>query len=141
MQEVLDQSVAQRRFQMRLAAVFAATALLLATLGIYGVVSYSVARRTNEMGIRIALGAQAHQLYRMVLRQAMTPVVLGLVAGLAGAVAAGRVLASLLYQVSPRDPELFAAAALLLAAVGVAASFLPARRAVRMDPLTALRDE
>jgi len=141
MQEVFDQSVAQRRFQMRLAAAFAVTALLLATMGIYGVVSYSVARRSNEMGIRMALGAQAFQLYRMVLRQAMAPVVLGLAAGLAGALAAGRVLASLLYQVSPRDPQLLAAAALLLATVGLAASFLPARRAARLDPLNALREE
>jgi len=141
MQEVLEQSVAQRRFQMRLGAAFAATALLLAALGIYGVVSYAVARRTNELGIRMALGAQAHQLYRMVLRQALAPVALGLVLGLAGAFAAGRVLASLLYQVSPRDPELLAAAALLLGAVGLAASFLPARRAVGMNPLDALRDE
>jgi putative ABC transport system permease protein len=141
MQEVLEQSVAQRRFQMRLAAAFAAMALLLAALGIYGVVSYSVARRTNELGIRLALGAQAHQLYRMVLRQALTPVALGLLVGLAGALAAGRVLASLLYQVSPRDPELLAAAAMLLGAVALAASFLPARRAVGMNPLDALRDE
>ncbi len=141
MQEVLEQSVAQRRFQMRLAGAFAATALLLAALGIYGVVSYAVARRTNEIGIRMALGAQAHQLYRMVLRQALAPVALGLVLGLAGAFAAGTVLASLLYQVSPRDPELLAAAALLLGGVGLAASFLPARRAVGMNPLDALRDE
>jgi putative ABC transport system permease protein len=141
MQEVLDQSVAQRRFQMRLAAVFAAAALLLAGLGIYGVVSYSVVRRTNEMGIRMALGAQAYRLYRMVLRQAMAPVVLGVLLGLAGAFAPGRVLASLLYGVSPRDPQLFAAAALLLAAVGLAASYLPTRRAMRMDPLKALHDE
>ena len=141
MQEVLEQSVAQRRFQMRLAGAFAATALLLAALGIYGVVSYSVARRTNELGIRLALGAQAHQLYRMVLRQALAPVALGLLVGLAGALAAGRVLASLLYQVSPRDPELLAAAAALLGAVALAASFLPARRAVGMNPLDALRNE
>jgi putative ABC transport system permease protein len=141
MQEILDQSVAQRRFQMRLAAAFAAAALLLAALGIYGVVSYSVARRTNEIGIRMALGAGAPRIYQMVLRHAMTPVVLGLLAGLAGALAAGRVLASLLYQVNPRDPELLAAAALLLAAVGLAASLVPARRAMRMDPLQALREE
>jgi len=141
MREVLDESVAQRRYQMRLAGVFAAAALLLASLGIFGVVSYSVARRTNEMGIRIALGAQAHQLYQMVVRQAMGPVVLGLLAGIAGALAAGRILAGLLYEVSPRDPQLLAIAALLLAAIGLAASFLPARRAMRTDPLNALRQE
>ena len=141
MEEVLEESVAQRSFQMRLAAVFAATALLLAALGIYGVVSYSVARRTNEIGIRMALGAQASQLYRMVLRQAMTPVVWGLLLGLGGALAAGQVLASLLYQVSPRDPQSLVVAAVLLGGVGMAASFLPARRAAVMDPLNALRDE
>jgi putative ABC transport system permease protein len=141
MEEVLEQSVAERRFQMRLAGAFAATALLLAALGIYGVVSYTVARRTNEIGIRMALGARAFQLYRIVLRQAMAPVACGLVLGLAGALAAGRVLASLLYQVSPRDPGLLAAAAILLGTVGLAASFLPARRATGMNPLDALRDE
>ncbi len=141
MQEVLDQSVAERRFQMLLAASFTATALLLAGLGIYGVVSYSVARRTNEMGIRIALGAQARDVYGLVLRQAMAPVALGLAAGLAGAVAAGRVLASLLYEVKPGDPVGIAAAAVLLAAVGLVASFTPARRAVSADPVAALRRE
>lgn len=141
MQEILDQSVAQRRFQMWLAGSFALTALLLAMLGIYGVVSYSVTRRTNEMGIRMALGAQAYQLYAMILRQAMTPVVLGIVAGVAGAFAAGRFLASLLYQVSARDPELFISASLLLGAVGMIASLVPAFRAMRIGPSTALRDE
>ncbi len=141
MQEVLEQSVAERRFQMLLAAVFAATALLLAGLGIYGVVAYSVARRTNEMGIRIALGAQPHNVYGMVLRQAMTPVAIGLAAGLGGALAAGRVLASLLYEVKPGDPLTIGGVALLLAAVGLAASFTPARRAVRADPIAALRQE
>jgi putative ABC transport system permease protein len=141
MHEILDQSVAQRRFQMRLAGSFALTALLLAMLGIYGVVSYSVTRRTNEMGIRMALGAQAYQLYAMILRQAMTPVVLGITAGVAGAFAAGRFLASLLYQVSARDPELFISASFLLGAVGVAASVVPAFRAMRIGPSTALRDE
>ncbi len=141
MQEVLEQSVAERRFQMLLAAAFAATALLLTSLGIYGVVSYSVARRTNEIGIRIALGAQTHDVYGMVLRQAMTPVVAGLAAGLAGAVAAGTLLASLLYEVRPNDPATIAAVAVVLAAVGLAASFTPARRALRADPVAALRQE
>jgi len=141
MQEVLEQSVAERRFQMLLAAAFAVTALLLTSLGIYGVVSYSVARRTNEIGIRMALGAQTHDVYGMVLRQAMTPVVAGLAVGLAGAVALGTLLASLLYEVRPNDPATIAAVALVLAAVGLAASFTPARRALRTDPLAALRQE
>ncbi len=141
MQEVLEQSVAERRFQMLLAVAFDAVALLLTSLGIYGVVSYSVARRTNEIGIRIALGAQARDVYGMVLRQAMAPVALGLVVGLTAAMAAGRLLASLLYEVQPRDPATIAAVALLLATVGLAASFSPARRAVRADPVTSLRRE
>jgi predicted permease len=141
MREVLDQSVAERRFQMLLAASFAATALLLAALGIYGVVSYSVARRSNEMGIRIALGAQATDVYGLVLRQAMTPVVLGLIAGLAGALATGKVLTSLLYEVRPNDPATMGAVAVVLAAIGLAACFPPARRAVRADPVAALRQE
>lgn len=141
MQEILEGSVATRRFQMRLAIVFAATALLLAALGIYGVVSHSVARRTNEMGIRIAMGAQAWDVTRMVVRQGMIPVALGVAAGIAGSLAAGRVLASLLYEVSPRDPVVIGGVAVVLLAVAAAACYLPARRATRVDPLTALRYE
>jgi ABC-type antimicrobial peptide transport system permease subunit len=141
MEEVLEESLAQRRFQMLLAAVFAATALLLASLGIYGVVSYSVARRTNEVGLRMALGAQAGNVYGMVVRQAMAPVVVGLAAGVAGALAAGSVLASLLYDLSPRDPATIAGVAVLLTAVGVAACSVPALRATRVDPLESLRCE
>jgi putative ABC transport system permease protein len=141
MQQILEDSVAARRFQMTLAAVFAGTALLLAALGIYGVVSYSVARRTNEMGIRMALGAESLHLYSMVLRQGMAPVALGLVAGVAGSLAAGRVLASLLYEISARDPLTIGAVAILLTQVALAACTLPARRATRVDPLVALRYE
>jgi len=141
MQEVLDGSVAERRFQMSLAAAFAGTALLLAALGIYGVVSYSVARRTQETGIRMALGAQNWQLCAMVLMRAMTPVTLGLLIGIGAAVSLGRILGSLLYQVKPGDPGLLAVIALAISTVGVAASLIPARRAIRMDPLAALREE
>jgi len=141
MQELLANSTAQQRFQTTLAAVFAAAAVLLATLGIYGVVSYAVARRANEVGIRMALGARAGNVYGLVLRQAMTPVVLGLAVGIAGALTAGSVLASLLYQISPRDPVTLVGVALLLALVGLAACTLPARRATRLDPLEALRCE
>jgi putative ABC transport system permease protein len=139
MREVLEESVAQRRFQMTLAGAFAATALLLAALGIYGVVSYSVARRTNEMGIRMALGARSGQLHRLVVRQSMAPVALGLAAGIAAALVAARVLGSLLYEVSARDPLTISAVAALLAAVALAASYVPARRATAVDPLDALR--
>jgi predicted lysophospholipase L1 biosynthesis ABC-type transport system permease subunit len=141
MQEVLEESVAQRRFQMLLASAFGAAALLLASLGIYGVVSYSVARRTGEMGVRMALGAQARDVYAMVIGQAMAPVAAGLAAGIAAALAVGRVLASLLYEVSPRDPGAIAAVAALLLVVGLAACLPPARRATRVDPLVALRYE
>ncbi len=141
MQELLEGSVAERRFQMLLAAFFAATALLLAALGIYGVVSYSVARRTNEIGIRMALGAKAGDVYRLVLRQAMTPVALGLILGLAGALVTGKVLTSLLYEVNSNDPTTMATVGLLLASIGLAASFVPARRAACIDPVAALRQE
>jgi predicted permease len=141
MREVLDLSVAERRFQMLLAAFFAATALLLASLGIYGVVSYTIARRTNEMGVRMALGAQPGDVRGMVLRQGMTPVALGLIVGVGGALAAGRLLASLLYEVSARDPLVIGAVSVLLALVALAACYLPANRAARVDPLAALRYE
>ncbi len=139
--EVLDQSVAQRRFQMTLAGSFAATALLLACLGIYGVISYSVARRTGEMGIRAALGARPGDLYGLILRQGMAPVVAGLVLGVAAALAVGRMLGSFLFEVRARDPLTIAAVSALLVAVAIAACFLPARRAARVEPTAALRYE
>ncbi len=139
--EVLDESVAQRRFQMTLVASFAATALLLACLGIYGVISYSVARRTGEMGIRAALGACPGDLYALILKQGMAPVAAGLVLGIAGALAAGRMLASFLFEIRARDPFTLAAVSALLVVVAAAACYLPARRAARVEPTTALRYE
>ena len=141
MQEVLAESLAQRRFQMLLILAFAGTALLLAAMGIYGVVSYSVTRRRNEMGVRMALGAQGRDLYQMVIRQAMLPVAVGLLAGLGAALAIGRVLASLLFEVGPRDPIIMTTVTGLLLAVALAASFVPARRAASASPLEALRCE
>ncbi len=141
MTEVLEESVAQRRFQMLLISAFGVTALLLAGLGIYGVVSYTVARRRNEMGLRLALGARPAHIYAVVCRQVLTPVALGLLAGIAGALATGSVLAALLYEVSPRDPLIMTAVAALLVAVAFAACLVPARRATRQDPLAALRNE
>ena len=141
MQEVLGKSVGQSRFQTLLASVFAIVALLLASLGIYGVVSYSVARRTNEMGIRTALGARSSQLLGMVLRQGMGPVAAGLVVGVAAALAAGRFLGSLLFEVSARDPLTISAAAEVLFVVGLAACYIPAHRATKVDPMAALRFE
>jgi len=141
MQQIVDESLAQRRFQMSLILLFAVAALVLASLGIYGVVSYSVASRTNEMGIRMALGARGADLLRMILRQAMGPVAVGLCGGLAVSLAAGRLLAGLLYGVAPVDTVTMASVVLTLAAVAALASFIPAWRAARVDPLTALRYE
>lgn len=141
MEQILDESVAVRRFQMYLAAAFAMAALVLASLGIYGVVSFSVARRTPEMGIRIALGARGMQLMAMVIKQGMIPVLLGLGAGLACALSLGRFLASQLYGISPDDPMTISAVAALLLVVALCACWIPARRATRIDPMRALRSE
>ncbi|MGO4885941.1 MAG: ABC transporter permease [Bryobacteraceae bacterium] len=139
--EVMSDSVAERRFQMTLAVLFAAAALALAGFGIYGVVSYSVACRRTEMGIRMALGAGAGGLQRMVLWQGIRPVVAGLAAGVVGALAAGRILSGLLFQTSARDPVTIGGVALVLLGVSAAAALIPARRATRFDPMKALRFE
>ena len=141
MEDVLDDSVAQRRFQMLVTSLFAFSALCLASLGIYGVVSYSVARRTNEMGIRLALGAGSADIRRMVLRQGLMPVWIGLALGMAAALAVGRLVASLLYGVTASDPAIMSGAAAVLLAVAAVACYLPARRATRVDPVRALRYE
>jgi len=141
MREVLEKSASQRRFQMLLASAFAVCALALAGLGIYGVVSYSVVRRTREIGIRTASGALPLHLYRLVLRQGTAPVAVGLILGIAGAVALGRLLRGLLYQISPYDAWIIAAAVGITFAVALAACWLPARRAARIDPMVALRYE
>jgi len=141
MQQVLSDSVAERRFQMLLVMLFASAALALAGFGIYGVVSYSVAQRRREMGIRMALGAAASSLERMVLWQAIRPVAAGLALGIAAALAAGRVLSSLLFQVSGRDPATIGGVALVLLVVSAAAALAPARHATRVDPMSALRFE
>jgi putative ABC transport system permease protein len=139
MQQVLDESVASRRFQMNLAVAFAVTALFVAALGIYGVISFTVARRTSELGIRLALGARAPQLATMVVRQGMMPVMAGLAAGVVLALLTGRFIASQLYGVTPHDPMTVFGVALLLGAVGAVACWIPARRAMLIDPLIALR--
>jgi putative ABC transport system permease protein len=126
---------------MYLAVSFALSALALASLGIYGVIAFTVARRTAEMGIRIALGARGTQLVAMVVRQGMTPVVAGLGAGVVCSLAVSRLIASQLYGVAPNDPLSIAGVVVLLLAVALGACWIPARRATRIDPLTALRFE
>ncbi len=139
MEEYIAQSVAPRRFNLQLLTGFAVVALLLAAGGIYGVISYSVARRTHEIGLRMTLGARPADILRMVVAQAMGPAGLGLVLGVAGSLAVSRLLAGLLFQVSATDPATYVTVAAALAAVAVLAAYLPARRATRIDPLAALR--
>ncbi len=141
MRQIVAATLAPRRFQMLLVVLFAAAALLLVCLGIYGVVSYSVARRSPEIGLRMALGAGAPDLYRLIFLTGLQPVVLGLAAGVVAALALSRVLGSLLFGVSPFSPLLYAAAAGGLLLVAAAACWLPARRAVRIAPSLALRVE
>jgi predicted permease len=141
MVQVMRASVAQRQFQMMLVLLFAIAALALAAFGTYGVVSYAVARRRNEMGIRMALGAGRGSILRMVLRQGMTPVIVGLAAGALAAAGIGQYVASLLFRVSPRDPLAFSIAGAVLLAVSAAACWIPARRATKVNPIEALRFE
>ena len=141
MEQIESRSISQRRFQITLLAVFAASALLLAALGTYGVLAFSVARRTNEIGIRMALGAQAGNILSMVMRRGLVPVAVGLVAGVAGALALGRVLSGLLFAVSPYDWRTIFGVIALTLICALAACWIPARRATRVDPLDALRYE
>jgi ABC-type antimicrobial peptide transport system permease subunit len=141
MTDVVTESVAQPRFYTSLLTVFAALALLLASAGIYGVMSVSVAQRTSEVGIRMALGATSGSVLKLVLGHGLRFVLAGIVIGLAGALALTRLIQSQLYSTSPADPATFAAVSILLIAVSLAAAFLPARRAARVDPMAALRQE
>ncbi len=138
---VVADSVANRRFEMDLLLLFAASALLLAALGVYGVVTYSVVQRRREIGLRLALGAQKENLYGMVLRDGLTPVVMGAAAGVVTAFGIARVVGSMLFEVSPYNPGIGAGAAGLLIAIGVMACWLPARRAAHVEPMEALRTE
>ena len=139
--ELLGESVAKPRFYMLLLGAFALCALVLATIGIYGVMSYVVGQRTHEIGVRMALGARGSQVLRDVVARGMRPAVAGLVAGLAGALVLTSVLSKLLYGVSATDPLTFVGVAVLLAAVALLANWIPARRAARVDPAIALRSE
>jgi predicted permease len=139
MQAYLGDTLARRRFTMTLLAGFAATALALTAVGLYGVMAYSVAQRTRELGIRLALGASRQRVLQAELRRALVVVGAGVIAGLAGAAAFTRVLDAFLFGVSATDPGVFALIVVLLAAVGIVASWIPARRATRVDPMVALR--
>jgi predicted permease len=138
---VVEDSVANRRFEMQLLLLFAVSALLLASLGVYGVVTYSVVQREREIGLRLALGAQRKNIYRLVLHDGLVPVLGGAVAGVAVAFASARVVSSLLFQVSPYDSAIASSAVFLLLATGTAACLLPARRAAAVDPMQTLRRE
>jgi ABC-type antimicrobial peptide transport system permease subunit len=141
MQRIISDSVSERRFQTTLLAAFALAALLLAAVGIYGVISYSVNRRRNEIAIRMALGARSGEVNRMVLGQGMRPVAAGLIIGIGVALALGRLLKAMLFEIRPADPLVFAGVVVVLGAAAALACFAPARRATRIDPAISLRYE
>jgi ABC-type antimicrobial peptide transport system permease subunit len=139
MEQIISQSVAAQRYSMILLGGFAALALLLAAIGIYGVISYVVGQRTQEIGIRMALGAQRLDVLRLVIGHGARMILMGLVTGVAAALALTQLMATLLFGVSPTDPLTFAGVAALLVIVALAACYVPARRAARVNPITALR--
>jgi putative ABC transport system permease protein len=141
MEQRMAESVAPRRFQMLLFGAFAAVALVLAAVGVYGVISHSVSRRTHEIGIRMALGARPRDVLAMIIRQGMSLVLVGVAIGLAAALAMARVMASFLFNVKATDPATFAGISLLLISVAFLAAYFPARRATRVDPMVALKHE
>ena len=141
LEQMLSTSVAPRKFNMLLLGIFAGVALVLAAVGLYGVMSYSVSWRTQEIGIRMALGAKRTDVLQMVVRQGMTMTLIGLALGLVGVIALSRVMVGLLYGVSPTDPLTFAGVSIVLLVVALLACLIPARRATRVDPIVALRSE
>ena len=141
MEEILLASIARQRFSMLLLAIFAGVPLILAAVGIYGVMTYSVAQRTHEIGIRLALGAQTSTVLRLAVGYGMKLVIVGIVIGLIAAFALTRVMSTLLFGVTATDPATFTLISLLLILVAAVASYIPARRATKVDPIIALRYE
>jgi predicted permease len=141
MEAWVQRSVDWRETPMRLLTGFSIIGLLLASIGVYGVLAYYVSQRRREIGVRAALGATRAQLASMVIRQSVLPIAAGLIAGVAGSLASGRLLQQFLFQVQPGDPQVIAAIVALLAGVSLLASWLPARQAAAIDPMVALRDE
>jgi predicted permease len=141
MDEIISESLASQRFSMAVLGIFAMLALALASVGIYGVISYVVQQRTQEIGVRMALGAKKTDVLRLVLGEGMKMAGIGVLIGLAAAFGLTRLMASLLYGVSATDPLTFTVVAILLSAVALAACYIPARRAMRVDPMVALRYE
>jgi ABC-type antimicrobial peptide transport system permease subunit len=140
MDEVLDASLASRRFSANLVAGFAAGALLLASIGIYGLLAYMVGQRSREIGLRLALGAQRADILRLVLGKGVVLAGLGIVTGVIFSASTASMMASLLYGVRPHDPAVFLMVPLLLLVVAIAASYIPAWRATKVDPIVALRE-
>jgi putative ABC transport system permease protein len=141
MEELVSLQTGMRRFNVVLLGLFAGLALLLAAVGIYGVMSYLVTQRTSEIGVRMALGASPSDVLRLVLGHSARLLVVGVVLGILATLASGKLLASIVFHVKPNDPALIAAITLLLGVVALLASYLPARRAARVDPMVALRHE
>jgi putative ABC transport system permease protein len=141
MDQLISESTTPRRFNLFLLAGFALLALILSAIGIYGVIAYSVVRRVHEIGIRMALGAQHRDVIRLVVGQGLFLLAIGIVVGILGALALTRSLASFLYGIRPADPLTFVCVVVILAAVALLASYIPARRATKVDPMIALRYE
>jgi ABC-type antimicrobial peptide transport system permease subunit len=140
-EQLIASSLDNRRFSMVMLGVFAGAALALAMVGLYGIMAFITSQRTTEIGIRMALGAQRADMLRLILRQSFTLVLIGIVAGIGGAIAGTRVLSTLLYGVSAGDVATYGAVVLLLALAALAASYIPARRAMNVDPMIALRHD
>jgi putative ABC transport system permease protein len=141
MEQVMAEEVSRQSFNMLLLSIFAGIALVLAAIGIYGLMSYSVQQQTQEVGIRMALGAGRSEVLKLIVKQGMMPACLGVIVGLGIAFAATRLLSSLLFGVKAADPASFTAVAVVLTAVALLATYIPARRAMRVDPVIALRQE